>query len=61
MLKPETKAKIKNVAEKLGGAACIFVGLLIGGVGVNLVRPKKKYISAEYDPHYTTLTTEENN
>lgn len=59
MLKPETKVKIKNVAEKIGGTACIIVGLIIGGVGVNMVRPKKKYISAEYDPHYTTLGDEE--
>lgn len=47
-----TKAKLKKIAEKLAGVACIILGIVLGYQGVKMVTKKeyaRGYVSIEQE------------
>lgn len=42
-----TKQKIWFVVKKIGGLACVILGLAIGGFGVSQLLPEKKYAGGD--------------
>lgn len=54
-----TKQKIWFVVKKIGGLACVILGLTIGGFGVSQLLPEKKYAGGDIGlPHKEEETTE---
>ena len=41
------KQKIWHVVKKIGGLACVILGLAIGGFGVSQLLPEKKYAGGD--------------
>ena len=50
-----TKSKLKKIAEKIAGIACIILGMVLGYQGVKMCT-RKNYISADIpEREYTTI------
>jgi hypothetical protein len=54
-VKMTTKDKIKKIAEKVAGVACIILGMILGYQGVRMCT-KKTYAKADIpEREYTTI------
>ena len=42
-----TKQKVWKIVKKIGGFACVLLGLAIGGFGVSQFLPEKKYAGGD--------------